>query len=220
MKSLLLTFIFAVNFSSVCGQTDRFNLSVEYSPNFSSITHEYFHFHTGHAEGFRFANNLFAKVEYLLIPDLYATASIGMLQTSELVTLDENRFHEIANKEIDKLELDYTHYYLVTPVGVTYYFRSFYISPEIGIGWSIHNRLKYDFYYTDGSGSEFSEDLDRKRDNEVTYPLFLSIGHEISMKTYSILIGLKGYYSLNPQVENYYEKWHYYGFGAVTGLRF
>lgn len=214
MKSLLLSFLFAAHFSAVCGQTDRFNLCIEYSPNFSNITQEYFYFYAGIVGGLRFSHNLFLQGGYQLRPNLYATAGIGLMETRELLDWGNTDY------EIDKIQSDFYHYYIVAPVGITYYIGSFFITPQVGIGWNINNRLKHHIYYWDGTVAIEREDLDQEGMNKTTYPIFLSIGHEINMKTYSILIGLKGYYSLNPQAENYYEKWHYYGFGVVTGVRF
>lgn len=215
MKSFLLIFCFGGCLNTILAQTNRFVFELEYSPNFSNITQEHFHFYTGEVGGLRFSNNLFLKGGYQLLPKLYATAGIGILQTRELISTELGGYLEIT-----KIESDYFHSYVVTPVGVTYYIGAFFIRPEIGIGWNIHNRLKNHVYYADGSESSSTEEIDGNNINKTTYPVFLSIGYEISMETYSILIGLKGFYSLNPQVENYYEKWHYYGFGVVTGVKF
>ncbi len=214
MKSLLLLFCFVGCLNTILAQTNKFTFGLEYSPNFSNITQEHFHFFPGTVEGLRFSNNLFLKGGYQLRPNLYATAGIGLMETRELLDLG------ISNYEVDKVQSDFYHYYVVAPVGITYYIGSFFISPEVGIGWNINNRLKNQIYFWDGTVHIEREDLNQEGMNKTTYPVFLGIGYEINMKTYSILLGLKGYYSLNPQVENYYENWHYYGFGAVTGLRF
>jgi len=215
MKSLLFTFCFIGCFSAVLSQTNKFTFGLEYSPNFSNITQEHFQFYTGEVGGLRFSNNIFLKGGYQLLPKLYATAGIGILETRELITVELSNYMEIA-----KAEADFFHYYIVVPVGITYHLGSFYINPEVGIGWNIDNRVEIQVYNTDGSQREDSDRRNRNGNTNTTFPVLLSIGHEIKIDKVSILLGIKGYYSIKPQGENFYEKWHYYGFGFVTGVRF
>jgi hypothetical protein len=166
---------------------------------------------------FRFANNLFLKGGYKLLNNLYGTVGVGILGTREFVTVDFG-----GQLEIEKLESNRFHSYVVAPVGFTYYLGSFYISPEIGMGWNVSNRSKNHWHYTDGSELEVEHNDKNNLDqiNETTYPIFLSIGNEIRMKSYSILLGVKGYYSLNSLGQKDINAGHYYGFGVVTGVRF
>ena len=150
MKPTLLAFFVLAICTQVSGQMNKFNIGLEYSPNFTSVSQPY--------------------------GSPLADSDLG----------------------------------------------SFYISPEVGIGWNVSNRNKSYWYYTDGSELE-SDYIDKDNIdniNETTYPLFLSIGNEIRMKSYSILLGVKGYYSLNSLGQRASNAGHYYGFGVVTGVRF
>lgn len=217
MKPTCLAFFILVLCGHVSGQMNTLTVGVEYSPNFTSVTQPYGSY-SGNSDGaFRFANNLFLKAGYKLTNNLYATGAIGLLGTREFETVDFS-----GQLEIEKLESNRFHSYVVAPVGFTYYLGSFYISPEIGIGWNVSNRSKNHWYYTDGSVIEIEQTDKDNIDliNETTYPLFLSLGNEIRMKSYSILLGVKGYYSLNNLGERASNEGHYYGFGVVTGVRF
>ena len=217
MKPTLLAFFVLAICTQVSGQMNKFNIGLEYSPNFTSVSQPYGSRLADSDGAFRFANNLFLKGGYKLMNNLYATGAIGLLGTREFLVLDFG-----GQMEIDKVESHRFHSYVVAPIGFTYYLGSFYISPEVGIGWNVSNRNKSYWYYTDGSELE-SEYIDKDNIdniNETTYPLFLSIGNEIRMKSYSILLGVKGYYSLNSLGQRASNAGHYYGFGVVTGVRF
>jgi len=217
MKPTFLAFFVLALCSHVSGQMDKFTFGLEYSPNFTSVTQPYGSQLTNSEGAFRFANNLFLKGGYKLMNNLYATGAIGLLGTREFLTLDFG-----GQMEINKVESNRFHSYVVAPIGFTYYLGSFYISPEVGIGWNVSNRIKSHWYYTDGSELE-SEYIDKDNIdniNETTYPLFLSVGNEIRMKSYTILLGVKGYYSLNSFGQRASNAGHYYGFGVVTGVRF
>ncbi len=217
MKPTFLAFFALALCSHVSGQMDKFTVGLEYSPNFTSVTQPYGS-QSGNSDGaFRFANNLFLKGGYKLTNNLYATGAIGLLGTRDFEAVDFG-----GQLEIEKLESNRFHSYVVAPIGFTYYLGSFYISPEIGMGWNVSSRNKNHWYYTDGSVIEIEhKDKDNIDNiNETTYPLFLSFGNEIRMKSYSILLGVKGYYSLNSLGERASNAGHYYGFGVVTGVRF
>ena len=217
MKAAVLAFFLLGLWSKVSSQMNTFALSLEYSPNFSSITNPYSSLLSQQDGSFRVANNIFLKGGYKLTRNLYATGAIGMMGTREYVTVD---FH--GQSEIEKLESNRFHSYVVTPVGFTYYMGSFFISPEIGIGWNVSSRGENHWYYTDGTTieDEYVDENDLHRINNTSYPLFLSFGNEIRMKSYALVLGAKAYYDLNSLSDLAHQNGHSYGFGLLAGVRF
>jgi len=225
MKTTLLAIFILGFWCQANSQMNRFTVSLEYSPNFSSITNPYSHQYTGpdgvlsfrQDGGFRITNNLFLKGGYKLTDNLYATGAVGIMGTREYVTSDYNGALGIEGVESNRF-----HSYVVAPVGLTYYMGSFFISPEIGIGWNVGSRGKNHWYYTDGSQieNEYDDEHDIHHINKTTYPLFLSFGNEIRMKSYAIVFGAKAYYDLNTLSEREFETGHSYGFGLLAGIRF
>ena len=225
MKATLLAFFFLGLWSQATSQMNKFTVALEYSPNFSGITNPYTSQVSGpdvirstrQDGGFRAANNLFLKGGYKLTTDLYVTGAIGLFGTREFETIDLN-----GELGIETLESNKFHSYVVTPVGLTYYLGSFFISPEIGIGWNVASKGKNHWYYTDGSEieHEYEDEHDIHQINKTNYPLFLSFGNEIRMKSYSIVLGAKAYYDLNTLSQREFKTAHSYGFGLLAGIRF
>jgi len=216
MKFNLLAFLFLALSCQLYGQDSKIIYSLEYSPNFTSNTNPGSSIVTTNG-GFRLAHNIFLKGGYKMATDLYLTAGVGFFTTREFSSLDLD-----GQLEIDKIDSDKFHSYIVAPVGIKYYMGSFFISPEMGIGWNTGNRTKSHFYYSDGSQIEniSDDDINLHDVNEMTYPLFLSFGNEIKMKNCCVMLGVKGYYSLNPIGNEYYNSGHYYGFGVIGGVKF
>lgn len=224
MKSTLLAFLFLAASSQIFGQTSKIVYGLEYSPNFTSnnnpgsfYTNVDGSYDVNTNGGFRLAHNIFLKGGYRLATDLYATAGIGYFTTREFASIDLN-----GQLEIGKIESDRFHSYVMAPMGIKYYMGSFFISPELGIGWNTGNSSRDHFYYLDGSEIENKSDdeINLHDVNEMTYPVFMSFGNEIKMKNCSVILGVKGYYSLNPIGNQYTNSGHYYGFGVVGGVQF
>lgn len=209
------TALFALAFlGHIFAQSDKLFFSLEYSPNMTSVTSPFGRPSDG---TFRFANNIFAKAGYKLAGNLYANAGIGYLTTKEFVSFD----YEIL-PDITRFEQLRIHAYVVAPIGFTYYMGSFFVNPEIGIGWNVGNRMKDEIFYSDGTvvENEWVDEQNVYDVNETTYPLFLTIGDEIRFNSWSVLIGLKGYYALNEIGGRLTYARHYYGFGIMTGVKF
>jgi hypothetical protein len=214
MKNILLTFLMLSFFSHLSGQGNKMFVSLEYSPNFTSTTNPFGISNNG---TFRFASNIFAKAGYRVTRNLYANAGIGYLNTKDFFSADFN-----AQSEYDRIEQLRRHAYVITPVGFTYFMGSFFVSPEIGIGWNVSNSMKDVIYLQDGSstGNEWVDEHNIYDVNEATYPLLLSIGNEIKFNSWSLMLGMKGYYSLNSIGQRATNAGHYYGFGIMTGVKF
>lgn len=216
MKSTLLAFLFLAAVCQVIGQSNKFTAGLEYSPNFTNTTLPS-PFYSGHDGGYRFAQSIFLKVGYRLIDNLYVTGAVGYFTTREYITF--NWGDEVG---IDRITSERFHAYVATPVGLTYYMGSFFVSPEIAIGWNTGNCFKDHFYFSDRSQQENSgkDEENLYNVNKTTYPVFLSFGNEIKMKNCSVLLGVKGYYSLNLIGTAPSNTSHYYGIGLITGVKF
>ena len=88
MKPTLLAFFVLAICTQVSGQMNKFNIGLEYSPNFTSVSQPYGSPLADSDGAFRFANNLFLKGGYKLMNNLYATGAIGLLGTREFLVLD------------------------------------------------------------------------------------------------------------------------------------
>jgi hypothetical protein len=217
MRNGILTILFATTFSVMFGQSNRFGIGLEYSPNFCNTTIPYYE----HDNGFRIAQNAFLLAQYQLIGQLHVTAGIGYLEARVFQSADVPPGNQY---DLYKIESHVFHHYMVVPVGLEYKFGSFFLRPEIGIGWLLGN-TSLDTYYTGSpsDGSSFTQknkDPDNHRDiDPMTYPLMLSFGHEVNLKSCTLILGVKSYYSLNAIGNRYTESGHYYGFGVSLGVR-
>jgi len=219
MRNVILTILFATTFIVMYGQGNRFSFGLEYSPNFIKTTGPEFH----KDNEFRLAQNVFLLGQYQLFGNLHATAGFGYLEAREFQSIDippSNQF------DLYKIESHLFHHYMVAPVGLEYKLGSFYLRPEIGVGW-LMSTTSLDTYYT-GSPSAGSSATQKHKDtdnwhniNSMTYPLFFSFGHEAKLKACTLILGVKSYYSLNSigDTHNYNSSGHYYGFGVSLGVR-
>jgi hypothetical protein len=220
MRNGILTILFAIAYTAVYGQDNRFSIGLEYSPNFVNSTGpDYFN---GSSENeFRLAQNAFLLAQYRLAGNLHVSAGFGYLETREFHSFDVPPSNQY---DLYKIESHLFHHYLVAPVGLEYKFGSFYVRPEIGIGWNVSN-TSLDTYYigspsAGGSGTQKHKDENNIHNiNSMTYPLMFSFGHEAKLKSCTLILGVKSYYSLNSIGSTYRESGHYYGFGVSFGVR-
>jgi hypothetical protein len=200
----------------VNGQGHRFSIGLEYSPNFNNST--------GPAlvsyNEFRLAQNAFLLGQYRLTGNLYATAGFGYLEAREFLASN------LPPSQLDlfRIESHIYHHYIVTPVGLEYKFGSFFVRPEIGMGWNVSNTSCNTYY--EGTPANYSISTQNYKDEEnihninaMTYPLFFSIGHEFHLRSCTLIFSVKSYYSLNSIGSTYVESGHYYGFGMSLGVR-
>jgi hypothetical protein len=190
-----------------------FQLSLEYSPSFSSVTNSFDN------DGLRFSQNGFIKMESRLSKNISLTGGFGYMETKN------SRLHIFfADFAHDKIEHVYSHRYVVAPVGVKVHFGSFYIQPEVGLAYNFSNITSQTTHFTSGIilRTRFNDTVNHASNNKFTTPLFLTIGNEFKIGTTTLLVGLKSYYSLNPMASSELDpkRKRYYGFGLLTGLRF
>jgi len=218
MKTLIAILFFITSGYHLSAQTDKFNFGFEVSPNFTNIDRNSLYTTFYYPDyGFRPAFNMDVKAGYKLSQRFLLTGGAGYMTTREFVILDLN-----GQANIDRIESDRFHSYVFLPFGVKYYFGDFFISPEVGIGWNTANVTENTFRNTDGSvSSSKGDDINNLYDvNAVTYPVFFSFGNEIHLKSYSISLGVKAYYSLNPVGYDDSNYGHYYGVGILAGMIF
>lgn len=213
MKATLIAIVMTLGFISLSGQEKKFTFGFEYSPSFSNVTTT----HPVLDGGFRIGHNIFLKGSLKVRKDLEVTMGVGFLNTREN---DENNLEGWMN--IERIHSRRHHNYLVVPAGLRYHIGSFYINPEIGIGYNVGRPVQQTFFFTDGSvASENpggpSEAISYKK---LSAPLFLSFGNEFDLNGLKIMIGAKAYYSLTGLQRFHFIPNNYYGFGLVTGVRF
>jgi len=214
MKTPLLVGLLFLALQSF-SQSNKFTFGFEVSPNFTNIDRNSLYALWYPEYGFRPAFNMDIKAEYQASKHLVITAGVGYLTTREFVILDTNL------QDIERIESDRFHSYVFLPAGVKYYFGDFFISPEIGIGWNTANTTKTTYRRSNGYSSSKGDDINNLyKVNAVTYPIFFSFGNDIDMKSYSISLGVKAYYSLNSVGNDDSNYGHYYGFGVLAGVSF
>ena len=217
MKTIIATFFFLPLAFFVSAQSSKFNFGLEVSPNFTNIARNSYYATFVYPDyGFRPAMNIDFKAGYIMSEHFVLTGGVGYLTTRELVIFDTD-----GQSEIYRIESEHFHSYVFIPVGVKYYMGTFFISPEISIGWNTANVTENTFRYPNGVQSSKGDDLNNLYQvNAVTYPVFFSFGNEIRLKSCTIALGVKAYLSLNPVGYDDSNYGHYYGFGVLGGITF
>jgi hypothetical protein len=218
MKCSIIILLFISFLSLISAQSTKFSFGFELSPNFTNIDRNSLYTTFYYPDyGFRPAFNMDVKAGYELSQRVVVTGGVGYMTTREFIILDLN-----GQSNIDRIESDRFHSYVFLPLGVKYYLGDFFLSPELGIGWNTANVTENTFRHSDGSiSSSKGDDINNLYDvNEISYPVFFSFGNEIHLKKYSISLGVKAYYSLNPVGNDDSNYGHYYGIGILAGMIF
>ena len=213
MKHLLLTLTFAACLCLLHAQTERFDVSIEYTPNYSKLTDNFSN------PGFNFSHQFFTRAEWNLSRRFGVSIGLGYMNARDRWTV----FLEGQN-DIDYIELYTNHDYITIPVGLKYNFGSWYVRPEISIGLNFSNpgRLMRQVTFKINGEKIVSrwDDFNQRNYNDLSFPIFFSVGREFKVKTLSVQLGVKGFYSLEQVVlENYWIQ-HYIGLGVLAGIRF
>ena len=192
-------------------QGGKFNLSVEYSPNYSRITDSYV------SEKYKFSNQVILKVIYNLNERMKWTAGLGYMNTGE-----KEQSYIGGIEEINDIKFFHCYNYLIIPLGVKYYFKTIYINPEIALGINISNPTTIIINYIDGHQKRETkeEQLNGGNFNTITLPFIISAVKEIKLGDIKLLAGIRTYISVNEVVSGVPRSNHYYGFGILTGLKF
>ncbi len=162
-------------------------------------------------------HNAFLKGELSLNKHLSLTTGVGFLNTKQYDKLFLNGQLDIA-----LIESHRSHEYMVIPVGFKYRFGQFYVQPEIGMAWNQVNYVEQRSYLTNGSviTQKYEDNLIPDQYNKITVPAFLTIGSEFDLGTFSILFGIKGYYSFSDISNRTPWPEKYFGVGMMTGIKF
>lgn len=208
---LLLSGLYARTFA----QDKKFSVGLEYSPNITDVTNEFFYNDAG--SSFYLGHNAFIKGDYRLNKHFSLTLGIGYLNTKQGGNLFLN-----GQQDISLIQKRLSHDYLVIPVGIKYKLGPFFIHPEIGLAWKLGTFVRQTSFLTDGSIIEqtYKEVYTTDPYSKITTPMFLTIGTEMDFKGFSLLLGVKGYHSMSDISNLGFFPSHYYGAGMVAGIKF
>jgi hypothetical protein len=198
------------------GQLNNLTFDIEYSANFSKVSDPDIPYQKDYND-LKLGHNIFAKAGFGIAKHLNLTFGVGYLNTSkyELDYLN-------GQLDIERVESHHHYNYLILPVGLKWNIKSFFLSPEIGVGWNISSKSNITIKYTNGLvESNTNNDIaDIYNINKITFPVILSFGKEIYFNDFTLLLGIKGYYSLSELDDNHDGSNHYLGFGVLGGIAF
>jgi len=216
MKSSIFIILLTVFAIQLSGQK-KFSVGFELSMGISEATGTRFGLPKN--EGFQIGRNAFLRGGCRIRKNMDLTLGLGYLVARE----HELSFFGIPNADVDFTEFFRSHQYIVIPAGMQYHFGSFYLNPEFGIAFSTEHLVSQFDYMLRDNGLSISGTEGQSPDflyRKVSLPIFLNFGSEIDVKSVKIVIGVKGYYSLNTLSEFFFPSDHYYGVGIVTGVKF
>ena len=216
MKNLLLYCLFLSGSISSFAQSNHWSISVENTFSFTNNTNSF----SNREDAFRITYNAFLRAEYQLTRNISATIGAGYLMSREYVEHD----FEPTSDSLIAIKSHKFHHYAIAPIGVSFYFGSVFIRPEIGFGINSANVQKNELTYLVGPNSfagvtgKYRDHLNLDQINSFTCPLMLTIGNDIPLNGIRLRMGFQGYYSLNPIGDH--NQGHYYGFGTTIGVKF
>jgi len=193
---------------------NKFNFGVEYAPAFTNVTHQ--EWLNPYETGLWPVHNFFLRAGYGLSSKFVLTSGLGYITARQF---EYNEFD--SQSYIESIATHRFYHYIVVPLGFRYAFGSFFINPDISVGFNVGNPVKDQVTYSyslvvSGKFEDKYSDI-----NDFTYPVSLAFGNEIKMKACSVQLGIRGYYSLSgisPKLGFYNQ--HYYGFGVFAGVSF
>jgi len=214
MKFLITIFTIWVFSTQVYSQPDKLTYSFDYTPTNSKITYGLME------QDFKFSHQFFIKAGYGFSRKTNLTVGLGYMNVNEMRTINLD-----GQLDIEYIESFIHRNYIIAPVGVKYSMGSFFIHPEIGFGINVYNvgpPVKQISYLSNGEVvvQRYNDNFSNREYNRFTFPAYLTIGKEINLKKTTLLLGLKGYYSLESIAEYGFQQQHYLGFGASLGVRF
>jgi hypothetical protein len=212
MKTFLTTLSFLLLGLFASAQS-KFSFGIEYFPSVTNVTHEV---GNPYSTGLWPVSNYFLRAGYSLSPKFELTSGLGLLTAREFNYFDAN-----GQLDIETIKSHRFQKYLVVPIGIKYQFGSFFINPDIGIGWNVSNQVKNEFVYTDGRVVSNKYEDKYSRIDKMTYPVSFGFGNSIQLKSCFVTMGVRGYYNLN-QLTTLLGSYpgHYYGFGVFCGVSF
>ena len=190
-------------------QGNKFNLTVEYSPNLSRLTNEIV------KEKSKLSHNALLRIGYNTNGKITPTIGLGFLNTGEFESSEVG-----GQLGIESVKFIQNHNYLMVPIGFKYSIGRLYILPEIGFALNISNKTRQITQFSNGETERETRDmgLNFGEFNKLTIPILLSIGTDLELFGKSFSTGLKGYYGLNQVVNNVPRNNHYFGFGILLAM--
>jgi len=165
-------------------QENKFNLTVEYSPNISRLTNEVVN------EKFKLSHNALLRISYNSNGKIKPTIGLGFLNTGELESTQIG-----GQLGIESIKFIQNYNYLIVPIGFKYSMGKLYVLPELGIGINISNKTKQITEFTNGETEKETRDagLNSGEFNKLSIPISISIGTDLELFGKSFSTGLKGY---------------------------
>ena len=185
----------------------RFDLEVEYSPNYSKLTNEIVE------ERLKISHNALLRVTYLTGGRLQPSAGIGFFNTGEV---EKDKI--IGDSELESVKFIQNYNYIYVPVGIRVDLDNFYLRPELAMAIALVHRSKVIAKEIDGERRVYKSEAELASGefNKVAFPLSLAIGKDFKLAKLSLSSGLKGYYGLNQVVRNVRRDNHFFGFGLFV----
>jgi len=205
----LILFLLVSTSQILFSQENKFNLTIEYSPNYSGLTNEVVN------EKAKLSHNALLRISYNTNGKIKPTIGLGFLNTGE----SENS--EIGGQlGIESIKFIQNYNYLIVPIGIKYTVGKLYVLPELGIGINISNKTKQITEFSNGETEKETRDagLNSGEFNKLSIPISLSIGTDLELFGKSFSTGLKGYYGLNQVVKDVPRNNHYFGIGLILAM--
>lgn len=208
----LVFFVIVSVFQSLHAQeSKRFDLSLEYSPNFSIVTDEFIY------ENFKLSHNALLRIAYKGDLNFEPTIGIGFMNTGNLAETNHGGHLGIESfKEIRNYN------YMFIPVGAKINRGKFYFLPEIGLGVYLFNRKKQIITFTSGETKKetFVEIPIHGKFNRIFIPLSMTLGYRFSGVAKTFSTGMKSYYGLTRVVKGAPRSGHHFGIGLFLAYDF
>lgn len=205
----LILFLLVSTSQTLFSQENNFNLTIEYSPNYSRLTNEVVN------EKFKLSHNALLRISYNTNGKIKPTFGIGFLNTGE------SESSEIGGQfGIESVKFIHNYNYLYIPIGAKINLGKLYLLPELGIGLNFSNKTKQITEFTNGETEKETRDeqLVVGEFNKISIPLSLSVGTDLELFGKSFSTGLKGYYGLNQVVNDVPRNNHYFGIGIILAM--
>ena len=205
---LILILLLSIT-QTLLSQENKFNLSVEYSPNYSRLSNEVVN------EKFKLSHNALLRIRYNTNGKIKPTIGLGFLNTGEFES------SQIGGQlGIESVKFIQNHNYLMVPIGFKYSIGRLFILPEIGFALNISNKTRQITQFSNGETERETRDmgLNTGEFNKLTIPILVSIGTDLELLGKSFSTGFKGYYGLNQVVNNVPRNNHYFGFGILLAM--
>jgi hypothetical protein len=208
IKYLILVILVSTS-QVLFSQDNKFNLTLEYSPNYSRLTDEVVN------EKFKVSHNALLRISYNTDGKIKPTIGLGFLNTGEMESSELG-----GQLGIESVKFVQNYNYIQIPIGMKFELGKLYLLPEVGIGINLSNKTKQVTEFSDGETEKETrgQQLNFGEFNKISIPISLSIGTDFLLGNKSFSSGIKGYYGLNQVVRDVQRDNHYFGIGLILAM--